>query len=427
MIKYLTVPVLSMDLPYLQYLGKDFQCSFTLVRAPFLIFTEPQVCVQPAIKNGVRANEMQPLLKTHVLKFGPMLQNGLIASSIAKAVQVLGATLSPPQIKHFLVSQPAVVQQDKVICNISPSNNSTVQTTSSSGHVQAEEKEQGVVSEEESEPDALILPPAVIQSPEIKSEPPQLLLPPIQAIFPEICNPKPKGRTPLIGCGWEEDVQVQHQKQTSSQLLHFLRAKAKNMGSLEVTVMQWSKSTNTSDWPQTASPAIIRPQSYHQFRHIVTDGEVGALAPKTLRADIENQAPVFRVKRVESSGSLTYTCVIATKTELWDIGDIFTGVQQAHSDINPLRNENCQSTVSQVENSCTSNQPTPSALQRSEPERESNSSGTKTQAAGGVAIPEFLIKRFEETEVVVSHVVSPGNFYIQHTDSHTKLQALVTE
>lgn len=355
-----------------------------------------------------------------------MLQNGLIASSIEKAVQVLGAKPSPRQIKHFLISQPAVVQQDKVICNISPSN--TVQTTSLSGHVKAEEKEQAVISEEESEPDALTLPPAVIQSPEIKSATPQLiLLPPIQDIlFPEFCNPKPKERAPVICWGWAEDVQVLHQKQTSSQLLHFLKAEAKNTGSLEVTLLQWGESKKASDSPRSMS-AAIKPESHQQIKHNLTDKEMEAPAPKTMHADTENEAPVFRVKRVESSGSLTYSCVVATKTELWDVGDVFTGGQQAHSDTSPVKNEHCQNVISQAENSCINDQLTPPTLQCSEPERENNSSGTKTPAFIGVTIPEFHTKRFEETEVVVSHIVSPGNFHIQHADSHTKLQALVTE
>ncbi|MCI4379850.1 hypothetical protein PGIGA_G00233140 [Pangasianodon gigas] len=33
-------------------------------------------------------------------------------------------------------------------------------------------------------------------------------------------------------------------------------------------------------------------------------------------------------------------------------------------------------------------------------------------------IPEFQIKKFEEMPVVVTHVVSPGNFYIQHKDNN---------
>lgn len=410
-------------------LGKYFQCNFikqnTLSRA-FLIFTEPLVCVE----NGVRTNQLQPLrdrgiLSTAVLKFGPMLQNSLMASSIAKAVQVLGATLSLQQLKHFLISQPAAVQQDDMICNISSSYNSAAAATSSSSHLKAEEKEHAVVFEGKRPPAAVIVQPGVIQSPKISAERPPLLLPPMQAILPEIRNPKPMTVTPLISWGCEEHVQVQHQKQTSSQLLHFLRAKAKNMGALEVTVMEWSKSTYASTSPQSPVPTI-KTQSY-QFRHVVTDDVIDALVPKTSRADAENQAPVFRVKRVESSGSLTYACVIATKTELWDIGDIFTEVGRGGSEASPLENKDCTSITTQVENPCVNIQWKNQTLPCTKPKHESSCAGAETPAINGIAIPEFQMRRFEETEVVVSHIVSPGNFYVQHADSIMKLQALVTE
>jgi hypothetical protein len=41
------------------------------------------------------------------------------------------------------------------------------------------------------------------------------------------------------------------------------------------------------------------------------------------------------------------------------------------------------------------------------------------------SIPEFVIVAFKEMEVVVSHVVSPGHFYIQRPDVLAKQQALV--
>nr|XP_019940713.1 PREDICTED: uncharacterized protein LOC109628178 [Paralichthys olivaceus] len=392
---------------------------------------EPRDCVQPAVTIGERTNRLQPLgdkgvLMTDVLKFGPMLQNVLLASSIAKAVQVVGGTLSLQQLKHFLISQPAVAREDDMIYSISSGCNSAIQTTSSSCNLKGEEKEQAVTYEEKSQPDDAILPPAIIQSPKIHAErPPPPLLPPIQAVFPEISKPTPMKMTQLIKWGWEDNVQVQHQKQTSSQLQHFLRAKAKNSSALEVTVMKWNESIYASSSPQSTSPTI-KTQSY-PFRNVVTDNLVEALAPKTFCADIENQAPVFRVKRMESSGSLTYTCVIATKTELWDIGDIFTEVQQAHSDGSPEKKEGCQNITAQVENSCINIQWKTQTLQCTEPERENNSAGAETPAINSVIIPEFQIRKFEETEVVVSHIISPGNFYIQHADSLSKLQAPVTD
>ncbi|XP_035506335.2 uncharacterized protein LOC118319802 isoform X2 [Scophthalmus maximus] len=394
------------------------------------LIVEPGVCVQPAVKMGVRTNLLKPprdkrIQMTDVLKFGPMLQNVLMASSIAKAVQVVGGTLSLQQLKHFLISQPAAAQEDDMIHSISSGYNSCVQTTSSSCHSKGKTKEKAVIYEKKSQPDNVLLPSAVIQSPKIDAERPPLLLPPIPTILPEMRNPKPMKITPLISWGRGDDVQVQHQKQTSSQLLHFLRAKAKNKGALEVNVMEWNKSKYTSCSPQSTS-TTIKTQS-HQFRNVLRDDLMEALAPKTLRADIENQAPVFRVKQVESSGSLTYTCVIATKTELWDIGDIFTEVQPAHTDGSPDKDECCQNRSAKVENSSVDIEWKTQTPQCTKPEGEHNSSGPETPVINNVTIPEFQIRKFDEIEVVVSHVVSPGNFYIQHADSLAKLQALVTD
>lgn len=364
---------------------------------------------------------------TDVLKFGPMLQNSLIASSIAKAVQVLGATLPLQQLKHFLIPLPAVVQQNETVCSIASSYNSTVVTTSSSSHLKAEEKEH-VVFEEKNTPDVVILPPAIIHSPKIGPEKsPLLLLPPTQAIFPEISNPATMKIARLISWGCVDDVQVQHQKQTSSQLLHFLKAEAKNMGALEVTVIVPSKeSTYTSSSPQLMPPTV-KTQTY-QLRHVVTDDLIDMQAPKTLSADIKNQAPVFKVKRVESSGSLTYTYVTATKTELWDIGDIFTEVGQGQSESSPLENKVCRNVEAQVANSCANIHGQAQILQSAELEHEGNSAAAKTaMTINGITILEFQFRKFEETEVVVSHIVTPGNFYVQQADSTMKLQALVIE
>lgn len=360
---------------------------------------------------------------TNVLKFGPMLQNSLRESSIAKAVQVFGATLPCQQLKYFLISHPAVVQQDDTIYHIASSYNNTVATKNSSSHLEAEDNEHALVFEEKHTPG--ILPSSIIQSPKIGLERPPLLLPPRQAIFPEVSNLGPIKTTQLLNWGFVDDIQVQHQKQTSSQLLHFLKAKPKNMEALDVTVMNRSKeSMCTSVSPQLMSPTV-KTQTY-QLRHVVTD-LIDTPTPKTFIADIKNQTPVFTVKRVESSGSLTYTYVTATKTELWDIGDIVTEVRQGDSEASTLENKACQNLKAQVENSSLNIHWKAQTLQSSEPEQEGNSAAAKMPVINGIAIPEFKIQRFEETEVVVSHVVTPGNFYVQQADSAMKLQALFTE
>ncbi|CAK6956442.1 uncharacterized protein LOC121902065 isoform X1 [Scomber scombrus] len=383
---------------------------------------EPQVCVQPTSKNLLQPLRDKGILKTDVLKFGPMLQNSLMASSIAKAVHVLGATLSHQQLKHSSWMAVSAIQEDDMMGSFSSSCDRAVVATSSSCHL---EDEKEVALEGKRQPEAMILPPAIMQSPKMNAERPPILVPPIKAVFPEMSNPKPRNTTPLTQHHWgcEDDVQVQHQKQTSSQLLRFLQSKAKTMGALEVTVMEWSKNcTYASSSPQSSSPTI-KTHSY-QLRHGVADDLIDALAPKTLLADVENEAPVFRVKRVESSGSLTYTCVIATKTELWDIGDIFTEVVQGSSDDSAPENGGCQNKMDQVEKACVNIK---WETRCTDPEHENNSAGVNMPATDGINIPEFQVRRFEETEVVVSHIVSPGSFYIQHADSIMKLQALVTD
>ncbi|KAK2849321.1 hypothetical protein Q5P01_009155 [Channa striata] len=383
---------------------------------------ERQVCVQPAVMNGKRTNQLQPLrqkgtLKTDVLKFGPMLQNVLIASSIAKAVQVLGATLSLKQWKRFLISQPTVVQDD-MICSNTSSYNRPTQTINLPCHLKAEQKEQVVIFKDQCQPDAVILTPAIVHRLKIDIERPPLFLPPLQAILPEISHPKPIQVTTQISPGKVDDVGVQHQKQISSQLLHFLTAKAKNMGALKVTVMEWSKSICTSASSEQTSPTI-KTQSY-QFRH-VNDDLINALATETLCPYTEDQSPVFRLKRKESSGFLTYTCVIATETELWDIGDIPTDVGQDDFKNSPLEKRDYHN--GQKEHSCLNIQIKNTTVNCTEPETENNS----VPVIKSVNIPEFQSQRFKETEVVVSHIVSPGNFYIQHADATMKLQALSVE
>ncbi|KAM8910733.1 uncharacterized protein AB9W97_006952 isoform 1-T1 [Spinachia spinachia] len=367
---------------------------------------------QSAVKKKVRAYTHIPLGEKKIqmkeaLKFGSMLDNSLMATSITKAVQVLGATL--------------IDQQYNIQCNLSSSYSSAGATLCSTSCIQAEEKENSVFIEEKLPSDAAILASAIIERPENNPERPPLPLPPIQAILPEISNPRPTKIKPLMNWGCEEDVQVQHQKQTSSQLLHFLRAKAKNTGALEVTVMKRCESMCASNLP----PQPIKKQSY-QFRPVVTDHLIDALAPKTLCADIEYQAPVFIVKKVQSSGSRTYTLVIATKTELWDIGDILTEVGCGESEAHPWDNKACPNRTAQGDSSPNIQLKT-QTLQCTEPEHVRHVADAKRPAVHCITIPDFHIRRFEETEVVVSCIVSPGHFYVQHADSVVTLQALFAD
>ncbi|XP_016894980.1 uncharacterized protein LOC103391161 isoform X6 [Cynoglossus semilaevis] len=288
-----------------------------------------------------------------------------------------------------------------------------------SGYLKVKEKEQCVIHAK-SQRDDVILEPALIQRPEINAESLPLLLPKTNAVFPQIRNPQPMKATPLICWRQADDVQVQHQKQTSSQLLHFLRTKAKNLDAVEVTVMEWNKSMLSSCSPMSTSPTI-KTQSF-QFRNVPK-----SKASESLFANMDHKAPVFKIKQMEPSGSMTYTCVIATKTELWDVGDIFTEVRQTQTNDNVTKNENHQSIDIQVVNTNVTDQGKRQTYQCTEPKTNNNFGDTNTSVISTVVIPEFQVRKFEETEVVVSHVVSPGNFYIQHANSSTKLQALLSD
>lgn len=326
-----------------------------------------------------------------------MLHNSLMASALAKAVQVLGATLSLQKTKLVLTSQPLESQPDDPTCSISSICNSTVLTTGSSTKQQEED-----ICED--------APRAVVTQSYSVAESTEPKLISIKSEFPEISNPKPLNLPLIVRWGQDEDIQVQHHKQTSSQLLHFLKTKGKNMDSLESSVMEWSKITYSKHLSQPVSPTAVNAQ-----------------APTTLDINIENQAPIFRVKKVESSSCLVYTFVIATETELWDIGDIFTDVVQ-DSQSSALEGRDCQDRTAQAENTYVNIPPKPQALQyTTAAEQENNNHDANVPTCIARNIPEFQIQKFEETEIVVSHIVSPSHFYVQRADCFKKLQALVAE
>ncbi|TWW55099.1 RING finger protein 17 [Takifugu flavidus] len=247
------------------------------------------------------------------------------------------------------------------------------------------------------------------KSPSAGPERPRFLLPFTPTIFPQANIPASEKITQLSDCRNMEDGQMLHQKQTSPQLLCFLKAKAKDLGTLPARVW-FEEHANVSSPPQLVSTSdeIQARQPKH-----VSDDAIDTEVPKQ---DVENQTRVFKVKHEESGGSLTYAYVTATTTELWDLGDIFTEASQELSDVRRVEDEACGNVEHEDMSSC---------VNPAEPVRES-ARGPPMPTVNGIAIPEFHIHRFGESEVVVSHIISPGNFFIQQADSITKLQALIT-
>lgn len=389
-------------------------------QSPFfvsLVFKEHKLYVQlPAKANSFQPFEVKGSSMMGAVKFGSLLQNFLMSSSISKAMHVLGTTLSYQQLKLPCNLRPVVEQQ----ADISGGSSSfdITSTTSSSSHLKPAELS---FLEEKGQLDSVCVPPAITQSGEINEGKLNMLPPPVQVEFLEINN-----RKPLTVWERDDDIQVQHQKQTSSQLLHFLRVKVENEGALEVSNLKWTErkaEANNPNSPERMSPTV-KTQS-HQFRHVVTDEPVGEFPPASSHASVESQAPVFRVKRVKSSRYLIYSCVIATETELWDVGDVFTKALEQDSVHMTLESKKCQNNVTYAESKRNADW-TSHTLRCTDPDLNSSPAHSETALPKAVNIPEFQIRKFEETEVVVSHVVSPGSFYIQNAYCLEKLQALST-
>lgn len=357
-----------------------------------------------SFKNESRLNSVEPFgwkRMAPVFKFGPALQDLLVGRSISKTVRVFGATKLLQELKQFLIPPPVFIQQDDGICS-----SGAVITVNSSSCIKEEEQGQAVVLEEKHTPGDVTLSPDDVPSPSSGPESPPLLLPFTPTTLTQTSIPVSGKITQLINCRTMEDVKVL-QKLTSPQLLHFLKAKANDLGTLQLRA--WSEErTNMSCSPQLVS--IPDEVQAHQPKNVPDDG-IDTEVPKQ---DIKNQAQIFKIKRVESSGSLTYAYVTATTTELWDLGDIFTEAGQELSDAGHVEDDARVNIRHEDMRSC---------VNSAEPVQKS-SRGAQMPA---VTIPEFQIHRFGETEVVVSYIISPGNFYIQQADSINKLQALITQ
>lgn len=339
-----------------------------------------------------RTLQIKPVRESANLKFGSMLQNMFMTSPIGKAVHLLGARLNFQHFKQLVIPLKGTHEVKDATCSAPSNHNRTGQDSEILG-----KSEQNDVEKCSSRKEILL--PASCEI--VKTNAHKLLLPPVPVILDKIgCNGPYLG-VPMAKWGREDDIQVQHQKQTSTQLLHFLKVKAKSTGALNVTVMEWHNSLSGLPPP---SPAQNITKRAYQFKQDAT-------WPSGMLSETENHTPLFKVKRVNSGGSLTYTCVIATKTELWDMGDIVTDLDSESSSVSSEE-------TTQVMPSDETLKWIDATVQKYD------ATSAKMHTVNAVTIPEFQSKRFEEIEVVVSHIVNPGNFYIQHSDATEKLLTL---
>ncbi|XP_023815042.1 uncharacterized protein LOC101165818 isoform X2 [Oryzias latipes] len=368
--------------------------------------------VWPVCKNGKRSNNpqtcgtkrMKVSLMPVGIQFGLMLKKSLISRPMANTVQVLVASLSHRCMKPFRL-QPALILHDSI----------NEASATSSSHRSKEDKETVFVEKRKAE--SVCVPPAVAQNHLISEEKPQAPLPPLQALFSENSNPKP-----LVI--WGQGNKVQHQKQTSCQLLHFIKAKTKKKDALDSTVFGRTEGRNEAKNSEISQTISISATYRTQIKQLPT-GQTSALASETLATNADNPNSVFSVKRVNPSGNVVYSCMIMTETELWDVGEICTEMMQSETLHNTSEYQGLQNTFSEATNYTENIDRVPQNMHLREPELENSSAHSQTPIPNNVSIPDFEICRFEEAEVVVSHIRSPSAFYIQRADSNEKLQALV--
>ncbi|XP_010895725.2 uncharacterized protein LOC105026157 isoform X1 [Esox lucius] len=417
--------------------------------------------------------EKRFMIWPQVLKFGPMLQNVLMAGSITKAVKTL--SLQQLRISSSSCFEDANFQKDVFICSISSFSSLNKQAELAPSPIvssvnydltQYKQANQGLIQNEQEkickvnthQPNT-----AEVQATQFKDDvthisnralrTTNLCLPAPSELLPGVRNKPATQKTALAAPQQNpgrDFIRLQHQKQTSSQLMHFLRIKGKKDTIMEYTASfdrtsycQHTTSGSTSTTLATTSVPLMETDE----NVLATNGGIlNELSSKCADKQLKQCAPVFTVKRAESGGFLLYSCIIATETELWDIGDILTEATQSipSSDvINTTQSKmdaagsRFQSLVEISNLSLHQTAPSNHSLQNTDgdvienvPEDikkacQNSQDGSFISPGHQLGvIPEFQIRKFEEMAVTVSHVVHPGNFCVQHADADLKLERL---
>ncbi|KAL6479641.1 hypothetical protein MHYP_G00106740 [Metynnis hypsauchen] len=348
---------------------------------------QPRVSLSPqhVLPFNQRRSRQNGVFIPNVLKFGPLLQNAIQESSITKAVQIIGTTLS---LQHMVLSLESEKDQSsgKISTNYGTGIELLTQDDSNKsemGCAKHNMQENIAAAEAETLRNVAGISPSLTQN--VTSH-----------IFEQQLGNEPE---------------FQHQKQTSSQLMRFLRMNGttKNLpevslfGSVErafALVQQQKSSTEAVDLKKITYTTQKR-QSF---------------------SEMKVSGPVFKVKN-SCAGFVTYSCIIATHSELWDIGDISTEVknpsQSSVSDekgASPYCNDSKELDLFSLAVCTSSSESVASDSLELQCDSEELTDGA-TEDERLLRIPEFQIRKYEEMPVLVSHVVSPSRFYIQHKDS----------
>ncbi|KAI4873436.1 hypothetical protein NFI96_007170 [Prochilodus magdalenae] len=242
-----------------------------------------------------------------------------------------------------------------------------------------------------------------------KTDVPQKIIPTeaeTQKNFADICPSLiPNVTTHVLEQPFVNDPKVQHQKQTSSELMHFLRMIGKTKNVSEISCVERAFMLMQQQKPNIEA---MKRQSF---------------------AEMKVSGPIFKVK-TSSADFVTYTCMIATHSELWDIGDISIEAKTSKvSGSNGVTFPNCNDSKFLdlfSETVCTSGNESATS-DNLEPQCTFEEQADKTTDVSLVRIPEFQIKKFQEIPVLVSHVISPSRFHIQQEDANLQKMSEIME
>nr|XP_015206797.1 PREDICTED: uncharacterized protein LOC107077856 isoform X1 [Lepisosteus oculatus]XP_015206798.1 PREDICTED: uncharacterized protein LOC107077856 isoform X1 [Lepisosteus oculatus] len=363
-----------------------------------LIPANPKHHVLPALKDS---SAEKGFIISNVLKFGPILKNALMATSVANAVQTLGSTLALQQMRKLLTSHK------EASSNTSAYYNLEIEVYRSlPGHKNHTYSDNSNVKPQEPLP--------LKKCDKVKSN--------IKDPCPS-SNETVQSNVPahLLGCAFGNGFKVQHQKQTSSQLINYLRLISKSGSVSEAD--SFNGDNMTSGTPHSASAAFwmhVRPgqKDIGSYHHTPEDSySVANGLKQKASSTLDSSFPVFKLKGKSTDGLLTYSCMVATQSELWDVCDIF------------IQEENVPECVVEQNPSLPAGRHSESHCKETNDSQHLGSSGALLSSVGleassrnkqCVRIPEFRIRKFAEMEVTVTHVVDPGDFYIQNTGTELK-------
>lgn len=355
-----------------------------------LHFAESEDCSM--IANQPNNHLHGPVLKwgrnvmiSNILKFGPMLHNVVLATSITNAVQTLGAALTIQQIQRVFTS---LMSQAQVQIPNALQYNQTKDNQPSSDNCQDLSRSRTPVKHHNR--DHVTLGNPATQSTGKQFE---------------------KAHHVVTSCLQNQelgtDVTIQHQKQTSSQLIQFLQTKCRSdLLTCFPRSVQPSVDSATHD---DMSPLLIEGTPSERKGELVCDN----LYQGTNGLLIATSAPLFEMKEDYVDGALRCTYIVSTKYELWDIGDICI-----HENLISSRTSQQVDVLGSTSGACT--------------ETKEEASSVQMHISGGVGalcpmgqgdnlaiskvgkkVPVFQVRKYEEMAVTVTHVGSPSNFFIQ--------------